>query len=87
MHQTLVKPTSIVRFEDNAKESIEDLVATEEPLEMRIGFGQISQREQKRISVTMRTPGHDFELALGFLFTEGIIESVDQIHQIKYCQG
>ena len=85
MHHSLVKPATIVRFDNNAKESVEDLVATEEPLEIRIGFGPALEREQKSISVTMRTPGNDFELALGFLFTEGIIESVNQIHQIKYC--
>ncbi len=62
-----------------------DLVATEEPLEIRLGFGK-HEREQKSLSVTMRTPGHDFELALGFLFTEGIIRSMDDIENVKYCE-
>lgn len=85
MHQTLVKPVSIVRVENNQATKVEDLLATEEPLEIRMGYGEQNNRMQKSISVTMRTPGNDFELALGFLFTEGIIESADQIHQIKYC--
>jgi FdhD protein len=63
-----------------------DLVAVEEPLEIRIGFGILSERQQKSLSVTMRTPGHDFELALGFLFTEGIISSFKQVESIKYCE-
>lgn len=62
-----------------------DLVAVEEPLEIRIGFGATTNREQKSISVTMRTPGNDFELAIGFLFTEGIITSINQIHTVQYC--
>ncbi|MCU0324621.1 MAG: formate dehydrogenase accessory sulfurtransferase FdhD [Spirosomaceae bacterium] len=63
-----------------------DLVAVEEPLEIRLGFGNEQNRQQKSISVTMRTPTkHDFELALGFLFTEGIIQSIDQILSIHYC--
>lgn len=63
-----------------------DLVAAEEPLEIRIGFGRRGKRQQRSISVTMRTPGHDFELALGFLFTEGIISSYEQVVSIKYCE-
>ena len=63
----------------------DDLLAVEEPLEIRLGYGVIPDRKQKSISVTMRTPGHDFELATGFLFTEGIIKHHYDIAQIKYC--
>lgn len=63
-----------------------DLLAVEEPLEIRIGFGEEHQRQEKSISVTMRTPGHDLELAQGFLFTEGIIRSADDILSIKHCR-
>jgi FdhD protein len=52
----------------------EDRMAIEEPLEIRLG--------RAPIAVTMRTPGHDSELAVGFLLTEGIIQSVDDITQI-----
>jgi len=62
-----------------------DLLAAEEPLEIRIGYGNANDRQQKNISVTMRTPGNDFELAIGFLFTEGIISGVNDISEIKYC--
>ena len=51
--------------------SQEDLLAVEEPLEIRVG--------SRSLSVTMRTPGHDFELAAGFLFAEDIISSASQI--------
>ena len=62
-----------------------DLLAVEEPLEIRLGYGDATDRQQRSISVTMRTPGHDFELALGFLFTEGIIQTRQQVHSIRYC--
>ena len=62
-----------------------DLLAAEEPMEIRIGYGVPVDRKQKSISVTMRTPGHDFELALGFLFTEGIIKDTSEISAIRYC--
>ncbi len=58
-----------------------DTLAVEEPLEIRIG----SAREHRAVSITMRTPGNDFELAAGFLFTEGILTSKDQIKSIKHC--
>src|SRR5438105_6879086 len=48
-----------------------DSLAVEEPLEIRVG--------SRSLSVTMRTPGHDFELAAGFLFAEDIISSASQI--------
>lgn len=57
----------------------EDLLAVETPLEIRIGYGPEKERLQKNISVTMCTPGHDTELATGFLFTEGIIRGREDI--------
>ena len=59
-----------------------DVLAVEEPLEIRLGF---PDGTHKAISITMRTPGDDGELAAGFLFTEGIISSPDQIEQIRHC--
>ena len=60
-----------------------DRLATEEPMEIRVGGpGQ----EPVSVSVTMRTPGNDFELAAGFLFTEGLVRSRDEILEVNYCE-
>ena len=64
-----------------------DMLAVEEPLEIRIGYGTENERQQKSISVTMCTPGSDFELATGFLFTEGIIKSKNDILSTRYFTG
>lgn len=81
-----IKSFEIKKFKPKGIEETPDLVVIEEPLEIRLGFGKEEERQQKSISVTMRTPtGHDFELALGFLFTEGIIASFDDILSIHYC--
>jgi FdhD protein len=61
--------------------SITDILSVEEPLEIRIGYGPSDKRMQKSIAVTMRTPGNDLELAIGFLFTEGIISSYKQVEK------
>ncbi len=62
-----------------------DTLAVEEPLEIRLGFVENGKFTHKAISITMRTPGNDFELAAGFLFTEGILQSKNQIKHIKHC--
>lgn len=62
-----------------------DVLAVEEPLEIRLGFEQNGERTHQSISITMRTPGHDLELAAGFLLTEGIVQSVEQIADIRHC--
>jgi FdhD protein len=62
-----------------------DVLAVEEPLEIRIGFHENGKLTHKPISITMRTPGDDAELAAGFLFTEGIVQSRDQITNIRHC--
>ncbi|MFZ0213940.1 MAG: formate dehydrogenase accessory sulfurtransferase FdhD [Candidatus Acidiferrales bacterium] len=56
---------------------VQDYLAGEEPLEIRVG--------QHPLSVTMRTPGHDLELAAGFLFTEGLIQTREQIISIDHA--
>ncbi len=71
---------------DDIKEA-DDMLAVEEPLEIRLQFGAGSNTETKSISVTMRTPGHDRELAVGFLFTEGIIKDRDQISGFPEAKG
>lgn len=57
----------------------EDQLAVEEPLEISIIYGEENNRQQKNISVTMCTPGNDEELAVGFLFTEGIISTKKEV--------
>ena len=58
-----------------------DILATEEPMEIRL----ISGETRKTVAVTMRTPGADFELAAGFLYGEGILASREDIRKISYC--
>src|SRR4051812_43147755 len=62
-----------------------DAVAREEPLEIRLGVNEDGRFSHQAVSITMRTPGDDFELAAGFLFTEGILKSKNQILNIKHC--
>lgn len=81
-----VRSSSIIQYSTTGRSTKPDLLALEEPLEIRIGYGDPGGRQQKSLSVTMRTPGHDFELAVGFLFTEGIIYSYQQVESIKYCE-
>jgi len=58
-----------------------DFLAAEEPLEVRLAAGP----HRKTVAVTMRTPGHDFELAAGFLFSEGVVQRREEIARIAYC--
>ena len=62
-----------------------DVLAVEEPLEIRLDYGLPGERKVQNISVTMRTPGQDDELATGFLFTENIIKNKEDIASVEYC--
>src|SRR5438128_12683937 len=73
--------TRVLTVEDGVGREHRDRLAGEEPMEIRAhGPGQ----EAVRVAVTMRTPGGDFELAAGFLFTEGLIRPGD-VRQVAYC--
>lgn len=62
-----------------------DQLAAEEPLEIRVGYGPDGQRQHRTLSVTMRTPGHDAELAAGFLLTEGLIRGPADLLGVIPC--
>jgi FdhD protein len=66
----------VQKVEGDSASPFQDLLAVEEPLEIRLG--------DRSISITMRTPGHDFDLAAGFLFTEGILRDAAQIREIRW---
>ncbi|MDA0195117.1 MAG: formate dehydrogenase accessory sulfurtransferase FdhD [Bacteroidetes bacterium] len=82
---TSVKAVEIQKVGKDSFESTPDLIVTEEPLEIRLGYGSESQRKQMTLSVTMRTPGSDEELCLGFLYGEDIINSIQDVLSVKYC--
>jgi FdhD protein len=64
-----------------------DVLAVEEPLEIRLGYDVGGRRVRNSVSITMRTPGHDHELAVGFLFTESILTEREQITAVRSCGG
>jgi FdhD protein len=67
----------VVRLNGAAATVRPDTLAGEEPLEIRVNG--------ERLTVTMRTPGHDFDLVAGFLATEGVVGSPDELIALRYC--
>ena len=74
-----VKTTEVVEWNDGRERRLADDLATEEPLEIRVGTTVLT--------ITMRTPGDDFELAAGFLHAEGIVDRREDIDRISYGRG
>jgi FdhD protein len=75
----LIARRPVLRLGPNGDRTRPDSIAVEEPLELRV--------DGKPLAVTMRTPGHDVELAHGFLHTEGVIGSVDDVRDARYCDS
>ena len=82
MGNQAVKEVDIIKFNGNTVGNVPDLLAVEEPLEIRLEYGPAGQRIVKNLSVTMRTPGADEDLATGFLFTEGIVQRAEDIERV-----
>ncbi len=61
-----------------------DLVAVEEPLEIRLGYWDGSRYSEHAVAVTMRTPGDDVELSVGFLFAEGVIAGFSEVERVRH---
>jgi FdhD protein len=79
-----ISPTEVHRLEGQKLSLQPDFVAVEEPLEIKLLVGDSTAAQP--ISVTMRTPGNDESLALGFLFTEGIIKNGSDIQSIHIAE-
>ncbi|SFS75108.1 formate dehydrogenase accessory sulfurtransferase FdhD [Saccharopolyspora flava] len=69
----------VLRIRGDKRSQRPDTLAAEEPMEIRVGG--------KPLTITMRTPGHDFDLAAGFLVSEGVVRSESDIAGIRYCLG
>lgn len=82
--QVQEKRVSITRVTCNNRQQRDDVVAIEEPLEIRVVFGPREKRRSKSLSITMRTPGNDFELAAGFLLSENIVHDPEQLISFEH---
>ena len=83
--QQKIVRVKIERFDSGISTTTDDFVALEEPLEIRLSA--CGGTAPQSLSITMRTPGDDFNLVAGFLFAENIIASKDDIRRMTYCVG
>jgi FdhD protein len=80
MSDARIAPVDVTRVTREASTRDDDVLAVEEPLEIRVAW----DGREKNISVTMRTPGDDYDLAAGFLFTEGMIAAATDVGEIRH---
>jgi FdhD protein len=76
---------SVLKLRSGAVAERPDVIAAEEPLEIRLQWQADGTLTTKSIAVTMRTPGDDFELAMGFLYGEGILDRREDVADVAYC--
>ncbi|MEM6631580.1 MAG: formate dehydrogenase accessory sulfurtransferase FdhD [Bacteroidota bacterium] len=82
----MVGKISVHKYENQGQTQVEDLVVLEEPLQIILIYALEGAWHETLLTLTMRTPGHDFELSLGLLLAEGIISGYTQIKRMWYCQ-
>jgi len=78
-------PVRVRRVREGRAEEANDVLAIEEPLEIRVVESRAGHEHSHSLAVTMRTPGDDFALAAGFLFAEGVVRRPDDFWRIEYC--
>jgi FdhD protein len=83
MDSTAVRRFGVQRMDTDSVERFVDDVAVEEPLEIRISYHFKEARMAESFAVTMRTPGHDRELAAGLLFSEGLLRGLDDLVDLR----
>jgi FdhD protein len=84
-----IRKFAVVRWQDGSfsKQPQPDQLASEEPLEIRLCWGPPEQAQTQTLITTLRTPGADYELALGWLFAENLISKASDAVKITYCLG
>ncbi len=80
-----VVEVAVQRIAGTRRSRDRDLLAVEEPLEIRLEYGPRRARTGRSVTVTMRTPGYDVELAAGFLFAEGLVRRREDIEHAESC--
>ncbi len=84
MENQATKRAVVQKFKGEQADEAPDLLAVEEPLEIRLEYGAAENRVTKNLSVTMRTPGDDADLVAGFLFTEGIVRQPQDLVSLRH---
>lgn len=77
----------VTRYRAGDSSRTRDVLAVEEPLEIRISWLEEGSRRIEPLAVTMRTPGHDFELVAGFLHGEDVVGAKEDLIELTYCRG
>ncbi len=85
--QRSVQQVRVTRRRAGSVRTRKDVVAVEEPLEIRLVEAREDGSQRHSVAVTMRTPGNDFELTAGFLFSEGILTDPADLAELTYCRG
>jgi FdhD protein len=83
MAESPVREERVQRVHGVTTFDADDVVAVEEPLEIRIAYDEGGERVERRLSITMRTPGDDRDLAVGFVCTEGLVASRDDVANLR----